>query len=275
MSEQTILTVDIRQDALIVGRFIPKNELHPAYSLKLRLPESGASSTKRSQYTLHAESPEVAFEKLLADLSKRGELRSTTLVLGMLEDPCHPFEQHFRITLRLLEKLTRYQPGGVIIQTRSPLLVIAAPVLKTLQGIVRVTVALETTDDTIARNLTPNLPRPTERLKLMQTLKTFGVPVTAQLYPVLPYGNWEKDAQHVAATIAQHASTIILGPLCESSRRSDAPLAQHLAESRMFKWLRSDAHLPLEKAFSKINPKLLELPSYLAPLPEQMNIFVA
>jgi DNA repair photolyase len=220
------------------------------------------------------------FERLLMRLSKQGILSNATIVLGTAVDPFLPFENKFEVSSRFLSLFERYQPARLIVQTRSPLIVIALPVLKRLAKRLIVTVPLETGDDEAMQRYVPGLPNATERLKMMRALRKFGISVIAQVMPLLPYGDWRNDARAFATVLENSADFITLAPLCDGTpslerRVRNSSIGQRLAAERRFHWLRPDACAPLRAQLETLCPNKLIIPAAVPSVAEQLKFFAA
>ncbi len=111
--------------------------------------------------------------------SKQICLRDQVVVLGSTRDPFAP--DSFDQALGILETLAHAGPRLLCVQTRSPLIVLALPVLKSLGDAVMVTIAFETLSNEVAQQYTPHYSRPDERFKAAQTLRRFGILTHAQV----------------------------------------------------------------------------------------------
>ncbi len=246
----------------------------------LRISDDLELAPLRSRYALHQTNPLHQLESHLMRLSEQGVLNKATIFFGSYTDPFFPFEGKFDASMRFLEIFQRYTPGHLVVQTRSPLLVIALPVLKRLGKHVSVTLGIETNKEESVLRYTPGLPRIEERLKMATALRRFGIEVNLQVSPVLPYGDWKKDALEFAETLNNHADHIYVKPFLDGSDRRERALKNHgavqrLAEDRKFHWLRPDAANPLIAALEKIAPEKLKAPNRDHLKDRQMNIFAA
>lgn len=259
---------------------IEQTERDPRIARRLRL-EDVASGTCRSKRSLSGAHNGLAeLSEKLQSLSRRGLLGQCVITFGMFSDPFYPFEGKFDVSMKFLELFQQYRPGLLQIQTRSPLAVIAMPILKKLGDACTVTIGLETHREDLARRYTPELPRVEERLKMARALRNFGVPVQLQVGPVLPYGDWRKDAHEFAEVLREHADSITLSPLYDGTKESERLLrhlraAKLIAEERAFYYLRQDAHLPLQLALEKIAPEKLSVPKAWKIEKRQLEIFAA
>jgi DNA repair photolyase len=207
-------------------------------------------------------------------------LGASHIVFGVMSDPFLPFQGKFDASMRFLELFQRYRPGLLSIQTRSPLLVIALPVLKRLGEHCSVTLGLETSDDESALRYTPSLPRVEERLKTARALRRFGVEVTLQVSPLLPYGRMEEDAPAFAELLCDHADYLLIEPIFSgpsktwTKKRTPQYMRKMAAEQR-FEWFRPDAANALLKEVSRRAPEKLQAPCREKLFEKQLGIFAA
>lgn len=246
----------------------------------LRISDDLELAPLRSRYALHQTNPLHQLEGHLMRLSQQGVLSRSTIFFGSYTDPFFPFEGKFDASMRFLELFQRYTPGHLVVQTRSPLLVIALPVLKRLGKHVSVTLGVETNQEESVLRYTPGLPRIEERLKTATALRRFGVEVNLQVSPVLPYGDWRKDAGAFAKTLVDHGDHIYVRPFLDGSEKKERQLRNHgavqrLAEDRKFHWLRPDAANPLITELERIAPDKLKAPKRDHLKDRQMAIFAA
>jgi DNA repair photolyase len=214
-------------------------------------------------------------ERNLVRLSARGELRRTTVIFGVTTDPFHPFDEKFATSMKFLELFERYSPGKLIIQTRSPLVVIGLPVLKKVRGVTMVSIGIETPSEDIRQRYTPQLPTVSERWKTVRALKRFGLKVGIQVAPLLPYGDWRNDAEDFARDLVEEADWVSVSSVAQAagSARPNGVLARKLAAERQFFWLRSDSHRPLEDALRRLAPQKLFHPVSVELPDPQMALF--
>lgn len=246
----------------------------------LQLADAGECHKLRARYALNKSNPLHELELNLMKLSGQGNLSSSIICLGAVTDPFLPFEGRFHASLKFLELFLRYKPGLLLVQTRSPLIVLAMPVLRKLGKQVSVTIAVETCDQKVANQYIPALPAVEERIKAAAALRNFGVEVHLQVAPLLPYGDWRKDAPRFASLLCKHADFVHVMPLCGDSSMSNktaltAELARKLAYERKFHWLRPDAANPLISAIEDIAPEKLILPDKPSLQDRQLDIFAA
>lgn len=247
---------------------------------RLRLHDDTELIKLRSRYSLHSKQPLDELERHLMLLSQQGVLSSSLIFFGATADPFHPFDGKFDASMKFLELFLRYTPGMLCVQTRSPLVVLALPVFKTLGRHIHVTMGVETPSEAAVSRYTPSLPRVEERLRTAEALRRFGVPVSLQVYPLLPYGDWRRDAGAFAETLCQHADHLYVGSLSDGSelcerKLSGTSLAKKLANDRMFHWLRRDAAVPLLNEIEARAGGKLAAPGWEQLQSKQVEMFAA
>lgn len=273
-------TVDSFANGIAFGQHkLPAGE-DPREYYGLRLKDDAELARLRSRYALHKSNPLHELELHLQRLSRQGQLNRSAIYLGTTTDPFYPFEGKFDASMKFLELFQRYTPGMLVVQTRSPLIVIALPVFKRLGRHAAVTIGIEThLEDSVAR-YTPGLPRVTERLKTASALRRFGVEVSLQVSPVLPYGDWKADAGKFAEILADHGDFIFVQPITDGSERREryvrnSSVARRLAMDRKFHYLRPDSANPLITALEGICPEKLRAPQRGHLEDRQLGIFAA
>ncbi len=270
-SAHPILVVDSYARGISIGRIDPLGT-----GLELEMEgERVLPMSLRSRYVMKTGEPLADLERHLQRLSARGELRRTTVVFGVTTDPFHPFDEKFSTSMKFLELFERYAPGRLVIQTRSPLIVIGVPVLKKLRHNTFVTVGIETPSEEVARRYTPDLPTVSERWKMVRALRRFGLRVGVQVAPMLPYGDWRRDAGVFAEQLCAEADFVTVRSLLQASgsARPKTPIARKLANDRNFFWLRQDTHVPLVDAVTEREASKLFHPVGLQPVDPQLKLF--
>lgn len=270
--EAPILVVDSYARGISIGR---AREGENTYQLQVDGNARTGPGGLRSRYVMQGGEPLGDLERHLARLSSRGELRRTTVVFGVSTDPFHPFDEKFATSMKFLELFERYSPGRLIVQTRSPLVVIGLPVLKQVRDSTFVQIGLETPLEDIRVRYTPELPTVSERWKTVRALKRFGFKVGIQVGPVLPYGDWRLDAAVFAEDLAAEADFVTVRSIAEAAGggRPNSPLARRLAVDRQFFWLRSDTSKPLLAALERIAPEKVYHPAERMVPDRQMQLF--
>ncbi len=273
-------TVDSFANGISFGQHRLEEGQDPRDYYGLSISDEGEIVRLRSRYALHHNNPTWELERYLMRLSQQGVLGSSTIYFGTSGDPFHPFDGKFEASMKFLQLFERYVPGLLVVQTRSPLVVLALPVLQKLGDHAAVTIALETDDNEAIRRYTPDIPLCEDRLKAATALRRFGIEVTLQVAPVLPYGDWKSDAQRFAHVLIDHADYLSVRPLHDGSAVSEqrmrhSQVAKRMAADRKFVWLRPDTARPLVAAIEKLSPAKLETPSRSHRRERQMSLFVA
>jgi hypothetical protein len=278
--ESYTFTVDSFANGIAWGQHKMEAGSDPRDIYSLRIRDDSAVVKLRSRYTLHKENPLAELERHLMRLSTQGVLRQSTIYFGTTTDPFFPFEGKFDASIKFLEIFRRYTPGLLVVQTRSPLLVIAMPVLAKLGQHAAVTLGVESNLEESIRRYTPGLPRIEDRLKTATALRRFGVEVSLHVNPVLPYGDWRADAPRFAEVLAEHGDYVYVRPMTDGTERTERQIrqtviAKRLAEDRKFHWLRPDTANPLISALEKIAPEKLAIPVRQHLQSKQLKMFAA
>jgi hypothetical protein len=269
-----ILVVDSYAGGISIGRAAAEEK---RFQLQVDGNKKEGGGLLRSRYVMNTQQPLADLERHLARLSSRGELRQSTVVFGVTTDPFHPFDEKFATSMKFLELFERYAPGKLIIQTRSPLIVIGLPVLKQVRNNTFVMIGLETPLEEVRLRYTPDLPTVKERWKTARALRRFGFKVGFQVAPILPYGDWRNDANSFAEELAKEGDFISLQSIADASgaARPTGELARKLAADRQFFWLRADTRRPLYDALSRLVPEKLLHPVEQEIADPQMALFGA
>jgi DNA repair photolyase len=127
-----------------------------------------------------------------------------TVFMSSATDPYQPAEYKSRLTRMILEVMAESPPEFVLVQTRSPLVLRDADLLKQLGARVRVSITVETDLESVRKELTPAAPPLAARWRTIGTLREQGIPVQAAVSPLLPCS----DA--FAARLAQEAPRIVI-----------------------------------------------------------------
>lgn len=232
----------------------------------------------RSRYPFDKAKALSELEIYLSKLSQSGRLKQSTFIFGASTDPFLPFEGKFDVSLKFLEMFCRFMPGRLVVQTRSPLLVIALPVLKKMGRQVTVTYGVETCLDEIGLRYTPEFPRISERLKAVRTLRTFGINVALQVCPVLPYGDMQRDADRFAELLIKDSDSLFIRSLTDGTPEIEKKLrasylARRLARDNQFRWLRSNSANALITAVERLDATRLLFDSRPVNEGSQLQLF--
>ncbi|MCB9029865.1 MAG: hypothetical protein H6619_02355 [Deltaproteobacteria bacterium] len=276
----TIYTVDSFANGISFGSQQVDPNLDPRSEFSLPIYDERDVIRLRRRYALKEKNPLSQLELQLMNLSRKGILGRSHIIFGTTTDPFFPFDSKFDASMKFLNIFEKYTPGHLTIQTRSPLLVIAIPVLAKLGKRISVTIGIETNDEDSVRKYTPNFPRAEERLKAARALRRFGIEVTLQVSPVLPYGDWREDASEFAEALVGASDYIYIEPFISSKEErsylvNGSLLGKALAQNKKYHWLRHDSAQPLYDAVEMLAPEKLERPVRSHNQEKQMSFFAA
>lgn len=232
------------------------------------------------KYFLYRDNFAQAFEQHLSQLHKSGELASTVFYFGTTSDPFMSFQKKFDTTMTCLELLEQYKPGFVVVQTRSPMIISALPLLKMMGEKVVVGIPVETTSESMVQRYMPGQPKISERLVSANGLRRQGIPVNLIVSPVLPYGDFSRDAWTFAELLEQHADYVTFGCLAsgdpaEEVQLKELPVAKKLVADKHYRWLRPYAYKNVYYALTLTAPDKLTLPVQALNRSNQLNLFEA
>jgi len=196
--EQILLVLDILDGTLLSERSaIEGRYLRPNLRLSFANNLSSSSSERLSGKT--------AIRAIKRMRRARG-WENTHLVVGAETDPMYPFNGRFDVMVKCLEEIAACPPAHLTIQTRSPLLVLALPLLKALGDKLTVVFAFEALNDQINQRFTPSLPRPSERMTAARTLNRFGIDVHLQVSPIVG-GRTQAFSRKILSTFVSAADS--------------------------------------------------------------------
>ena len=114
-----------------------------------------------------------------------------------------------------------------------------------------------------------------ERFKTARALRRFGLHVGIQVGPILPYGDWRRDADAFAKKLCEEGDFLVVRSVAQMSERGrpTSAVARMLAAERSFFWLRQDSHVPLTEAIRVRDEKKLFHPSALEVREPQLKLF--
>lgn len=246
----------------------------------LRLPDTKNYLPPPGRYFLYKENFSQALERRLAQLSDQGLLLSTVIFFGSITDPFLSLQKKFAVTMRCLELFEHFQPGLLVLQTRSPMVISALPTLKLLADKALVAMPLETPSEAAIVRYTPGQPRIEERLVAARGLRIQGIKVNLMASPVLPYGDILRDAWDFAELLTENADFVTLsclacgGPAEEAQLRA-LPIAKKLAADQQYRLLRPHAYRHLYHALKVLAPEKLKVPLKRLGSPKQLSLFAA
>ena len=232
------------------------------------------------KYFLYRENFSDSLEKVLSHIRERNEQASSLIYFGMVTDPFRSFQKKFNVTMTCLQLLEKYNPGFVVVQTRSPMVIAGLPTLKSLGKNVVVAMPVETHLDHLIARYTPEQPKISQRLLAADGLRKQGIRVNLMASPLLPYGDMYRDAWDLAEVLDKYSDYISLGCLAGGTASEEAQLktlsiANKLISDGQYRWLRPRCYRALYHALREIAPEKLCLPVSSGAKPEQLSIFEA
>jgi len=144
--------------------------------------------------------------KLLREFFDRKSWRPDTIVMSGNTDCYQPVERRFEITRQLMQVFLEYQnPVGVI--TKNALILRDLDIIKPLaeKNLIRVIVSLTTLTEETRRKLEPRTASVKNRLRVIRELSKAGVPVIAQMGPVIP-GLTDHEIPEVVKAAAENGA---------------------------------------------------------------------
>ncbi|WHO37139.1 PA0069 family radical SAM protein [Sphingobium sp. AP49] len=163
----------------------------------------------RPTHAYHDLSPGLDFETMLfakpdaaallrSELSRRSYI-AAPIAMGTNTDPYQPIEKDWRITRQILEVMVECR-HPVFITTKSDRIVRDIDLLADLarDNLVAVMISVTTLDPRIARTLEPRAPHPERRIAAITRLAEAGIPVSANMSPIIPAINDHEIEQMVA-----------------------------------------------------------------------------
>ena len=146
--------------------------------------------------------------RLLAEALGRPGYHPAPLALGTNTDPYQPVEKHWRIMRGLLEVLWEHR-HPVTITTKGALILRDLDLLAEMgrAGLVRVHVSITSLDPHLSRAMEPRAASPGRRLMAVRALAEAGVPVGANLAPLIPALNDHEIERLVEAAAEAGASS--------------------------------------------------------------------
>jgi DNA repair photolyase len=144
-----------------------------------------------------------AIELLRAELGRKRV--KSTIGTGAMNDPYMPLEKTVNLTGQALAVIAEFA-FPVHVTTKSDLVVRDIDLLKRIGRVyAAVSFTVTTADDSLARDLEPGAPAPSERFRAMKALAAAGIYTGVTLMPVLPF--IEDTAENVRAIVAAAADS--------------------------------------------------------------------
>jgi DNA repair photolyase len=129
--------------------------------------------------------------KELQRFARRGELDQLSIFMSSATDPYQGLERRWRLTRACLDVFADYQPGLLVVQTRSPLVRDDFDRLRRLGERCWLNFTLETDLDEVRRIVTPRCPPIPRRWETLQEAVDRGLQVQITVSPCLPFSDVE------------------------------------------------------------------------------------
>jgi len=129
--------------------------------------------------------PKTNAPELLARVAQRGGLARARIFCSSATDPYTPLEKRLALTRGCLEVMGAHPPAALVVQTRSPLVLRDAALLRGLPH-AGVSFTVTTTDEAVRRIFEPDSPSVARRIATLAALRRAGVRTQAAIAPLLP-----------------------------------------------------------------------------------------
>lgn len=256
---EQLIIIDLTEEGISITK-IKRQQLpqESRFALPLLLT---TNSLKRHQSTKQRSVSSAALSLLTKELQAQApsdRAATSQIVFGSQRDPLSPFESSFDLSLQILELLAAYAPEHLTLQTRSPLVMLALPVLYGMRDKTTISIGLETCDQNMSSRYTPGVASPQERISTAKALKEASFHVHLQISPLLPYGDQALEATNFARIIWQAGESWTTTSLSyflgrTMPRKANLvyqTLAMRLAKDGYNKWLKTGADGLLLEALS-------------------------
>ena len=250
------------------------------WQFHLRLRDMREFRLPVGKYYLYKDSIRASLKKHLSQLYKSGKLANTVVYFGTISDPFLSFQKKFEVTMACLELFEQFKPAKLVIQTRSPMVISALPMLKSLGDRAVVTVGVETISEEAVRRYSPGQPKISERFVAASGLRRQGIKVNLLVSPTLPYGDFYRDAWNFAELLDNYGDYITFGSLAygtqsEERQLRELALAKRLASDKKYHWLRPYSYRNVFRALTVLSPEKLNLPVEPPKSTSQLDLFAA
>ncbi|MFL7812717.1 MAG: radical SAM protein [Anaerolineales bacterium] len=172
--------------------------------------------------------------ELLADALPRKRVLGT-IGFGSMNDPYMPIESQYQLVRGALEVISEHG-FPVHMLTKADLVLRDLDLLKKISSIyAAVSFTITTVDDRLAALIEPGAPRPSARLRAMDTLAKAGILTGLTMMPILPF--LEDDPDSIRAIVRQaasHGASYIIPAFGVTLRQG----------SREYFYRKLDAHFP-------------------------------
>ncbi|EZH67044.1 DNA photolyase [Bacillaceae bacterium JMAK1] len=141
---------------------------------------------------------------LIKELQREKQKGPVTIFMSSSTDPYQPIEYKEELTRNLLEALAVDPPDFLFIQTRSPMVTRDLDLFQKLKERLLVSITIETDDDSIRKQFSPQAPAIRGRLRALKELHTNDIQTQAAIAPLLP------SSPNFPAILREHTSRITI-----------------------------------------------------------------
>ena len=132
----------------------------------------------------------------------RGSLDGKLVYMSSVTDPYQPIERELKLTRSLLEIMAERHKPKLVVQTRSPDVVLDCDVFRRIEergGRVQVNMTVTTDDEDVRRVFEPSCPSNAVRMRAIGEVQDAGVDACVTMTPLL----WVSDAAAFAASLLE------------------------------------------------------------------------
>lgn len=254
------------------------DSLYAPNAFHLRLKETRDFQLPHGKHHVFKESPEEELTEYLTKLKSQGRLSGAVCYLGTVNDPFFAFHRKFTMTMACLSVLERLRPTRILVQTRSPMVIAGLAMFKLLAESLVVVIPLESHMDAALHKYTPGHAKVAERIVAADGLRSQGIKVNFCASPLMPYGDFYRDAWDFAEILCKHSDYVTLGALGDGTVEGDRALknielARALAQDRHYRILRPHSYRSLFAAVKAIAPEKLKIPPLHTSNAQQLDMF--
>ena len=262
------------------GEVVRYKQKYLPQQFHLRIKDMRDYLLPRGKYLLYREGFRDQLEQQFSQLHQQGKLERAVVYFGTTTDPFLSLGKKFDVTMGCMAIFEKYRPGFMVAQTRSPMAIAALPMLKSFGEKAVVSMPIESRLESAVARYTPGMPRLSERLVAADGLRTQGVKVNLMASPLLPYGEYYRDAREFANLLDAHSDYITVGGFATGRSEDEAtlkalPVAKRLAADKQFRMLRPHSYRYLFYALQSVAPEKLKLPVRDSLQAAQMDLFAA
>ena len=141
---------------------------------------------------------------------RRSSWRREKVHIGTATDPYQPVEGRYRLTESVL-RILRDQLTPATLITKNTMALRDADLMRSLHRAAgfSLSISLITLDAKLARSLEPDVPSPTQRLRVVQAMSRLGIPVSVAIAPIMPgLTDSERQLKDLIMAIYDHGGVV-------------------------------------------------------------------